>query len=411
MHAFPARCFARIAVFVTTVFLAGCGGGGSGDPGVSGPGGAGTLRVLLTDAPSCGYDAVQVTVTRVSVHASSTAGDAAPGWTDVAIGPPRRVDLLTLANGVLLELGQVALPSGTYQQIRLVLADNASAPLANAVTPAGGAPVALDTPSAQQSGLKLQANVTVPPGQTMDVVIDFDACRSVVRAGNSGKYLLKPVIAVTPVVSVGSISGVATAAPAAPLPAIHVSAQVGGVVVKETRVASGTPFKLAPIASGTYDLVFTAANRTTRVVTGVPVYTAGDTVLSTPAAPIVLPAGLADGAAGGTVLPVAAQAHVRALQSIGGSVRVEVGSTNADALTGAWALALPTAPAEVASPVWPPPPISVPPPIVFAPVAGSGGLYRAEASASGYAASTSALFLVPPGGTAPPQDFVLAPAP
>ena len=33
-------------------------------------------------------------------------------------------------------------------------------------------------------------------GQLADMVLDFDACRSIVQAGKSGNYNLKPVVAV-----------------------------------------------------------------------------------------------------------------------------------------------------------------------------------------------------------------------
>jgi hypothetical protein len=57
--------------------------------------------------------------------------------------------------------------------------------------------VALTTPSADQSGLKLNTDMDVTGSQTADFVIDFDACKSIVSAGGSGKYLLKPVLTVS----------------------------------------------------------------------------------------------------------------------------------------------------------------------------------------------------------------------
>ena len=203
--------------------LAACGGGGDAGPATAGGTAAvgagtdsstapvvamGTLRLALTDAPACGFDKVFVTVVKVRVHQSGSSGDGEPGWSEIVLDPGKRLDLLSLTNGVLEELGQQSLPAGKYQQLRLVLAENGStAPFANAVVPTGTKDeVPLSTPSAEQSGLKLQTNMDVIASQTADFVIDFDACRSIVTTGgngngngssNAGKYLLKPVLTVS----------------------------------------------------------------------------------------------------------------------------------------------------------------------------------------------------------------------
>ncbi len=218
--------------------LAACGGGGGGDAvgvggsasgtagadptagsggGVVNPAATGTLRLALTDAPACGFDKVYVTVEKVRVHQSSS-GEGEAGWSDIVLEPAKRVDLLSLTNGVLEELGQKSLPAGKYQQLRLVLSENGStAPFANAVIPTGSKDeVALTTPGADQTGLKINTNMDVIASQTADFVIDFDACKSIVTTGggggngngnananananagaggNTGKYLLKPVL-------------------------------------------------------------------------------------------------------------------------------------------------------------------------------------------------------------------------
>ena len=77
----------------------------------------------MTDAPSCGYDHIYITVEKVRVHTSATAEDGG-GWQEIVLSPARRIDLLDLTNGVLEELGSTPLPAGDYQQIRLVLANN-----------------------------------------------------------------------------------------------------------------------------------------------------------------------------------------------------------------------------------------------------------------------------------------------
>ena len=190
--------------------LSACGGGGdngagtAADNAAAGAGGAGvamgTLRLALTDAPACGVDKVFVTVDKVRVHQSSTSGESEAGWSEIVLAPAKRLDLLGLTNGVLAELGQKSLPAGKYQQLRLVLVENGStAPFANAVVPTGSKDeVALSTPSADQSGLKIKTNIDVIANQTADFVIDFDACKSIVTTGNgnAAKYLLKPVLTV-----------------------------------------------------------------------------------------------------------------------------------------------------------------------------------------------------------------------
>ena len=107
--------------------LAACGG--------SDESGTGTMRLALTDTPACGYDNIYVTVLGARVHKNVDALDGDSGWVNFTLpGTPKRIDLLALNNGTLEELGQTPLPSGKYNQLRLLLAANGSqAPFANAV--------------------------------------------------------------------------------------------------------------------------------------------------------------------------------------------------------------------------------------------------------------------------------------
>src|SRR5260370_4465673 len=177
------------------VMLAGCGGGGGGD-GASAP--TGTLHVAMTDAPSCGFDHVYVTVDKVRVNASSTAGDSDGGWTDIALPAPQKVDLLSLTNGVLTDLGRAPLAAGRYQQLRLVLVQNQGSTPANSVVVSGTTTEQpLTTPSATQSGYKIIRPFTVQPNTLVDLVLDFNACKSIVEKGN-GSYSLQTVVTATP---------------------------------------------------------------------------------------------------------------------------------------------------------------------------------------------------------------------
>ena len=328
---------ASIAAAAAAFVIAGCGGGGTGGSG--NPASMGTLNVSITDAPTCGYDAVNVTVQKVRVHQSSGAADADSGWSEVVLSPAKRIDLLSLTNGVLENLGQTSLPAGKYTQLRLVLADNGGAsPMANSVIPTGGSETALDTPSATQSGLKMNVDIDVAADKIADVVLDFDACKSVVRRGNSGQFNLKPVISVTPVISDAGLRVIGYVDPAIGTATTSVSLQSGSVPVKATVPDATGKFVLYPVPVGSYDLVVAASGRVTAVMTGVPVTTTAFTNVNSAAVPIA-PAAATLRSVAGTVTP--ASATVRATQTFNGGPKVEVSWGAVDATSGAFTFALP----------------------------------------------------------------------
>lgn len=321
--------------------LSGCGGGG-GSPGVA-ANSNGTMKISLTDAPACGFDHVNVTIAKIGVNQSATAGDSDPGWYDITLSPAQRIDLLTLTNGVMTTLGQTPLPAGKYTQMRLVLATNGSTtPPPNSVVLTGTtAEIALTTPSAQQSGLKMNVDVDVAANQIADVVVDFNACKSIVTAGGSGKYILKPVLSVTPLFLSGASGSISAGSAGA-----TVSLEQAGVVVKSTAPDSTGHF-LLPVAPGTYDMVVTAPGYTTEVVTGVVI--ASSTVTTVSTAPLTLSTSLS-GIASGTVTAVAPiDATVSAMQTLSGGDTIQVASVPADSVTGIYAFSLPLASPMVAA--------------------------------------------------------------
>lgn len=370
---------------LATAALVAC-GGGSGDGGTVGPLN-GTLRLALTDAPSCGYDAVNITVQKVRVHQSATAGETDSGWSEVVLAPAKRVNLLTLSNGVLEELGQTPLPTGKYTQLRLVLASNDSAqPLANSVRPTGGVEVALKTPSGQQSGVKANINIDIAANQMADFVLDFDACKSVVTAGNSGQYLLKPVLTVVPRYVSGVVGYVDTGLV---LATTSVSVQQAGVVVKATVPDSTGRFVLQPVAPGSYMLVLTAAGRSTLVVTNVPVGADTVTALNTATtrlAPSLSASGTVNGAATVDTL-------VRATQTVAATTTVEVAGGFVDSVTGNYSFALPVGAPLVA------PYLVAPGVLVFGADASAAGKYTLHASLSGFTEKTQVLGTLNAGAT------------
>ena len=350
-------------------------GGGSDNPTT------GVLRLALTDAPSCGFDNVWVTVDSVRVHQSASALDNDPGWVVVRMSDmPRRIDLLSLTNGVLQELGQATLPAGTYTQMRLVLSDAGMPTMpAHEVRLTGGGNAMLSTPSAMQSGLKLKVNLKVEPGQLADFVLDFDACRSVVTAGASGRFNLKPVVSVLPRITTGmAVDGFLSQW----TPYTTVSIQSEGRVLRSTVPAPSGYFVLPylPTAGTAFDLVVSTPDRGTQVVTGVPVTVDGITRVGHSERPIVLAPSATQGVQGkvtsGTTVP---EAIVAALQTVATGRQVEVASRSVDSADGSYALTLPTVPVQVA------PYVAQPAVLAFTPYAASTARYTLRSRVPGKA--------------------------
>jgi len=361
--------------------LAACGGGGGSAAG------DGSLRVALTDAPSCGYDHVWVTVEKVRVHQSAGAADAEGGWTELTLSPARRIDLLTLTNGLVEELGTTPLPPGRYQQIRMVLASNTgtgTTSVANAVQPTGGEIIPLSTPSGQQSGLKLQAHFDVAAGQMADLVLDFDACRSVVKAGNSGNYSLKPVISVVPRI-VSGVQGFVTTTLA--LSSTTISMQQDGVTIRSTVPDSTGKFSIPFLNTGTYTLVVASEGRATAVVTGVPSGTA-TTVINGTATAIAPPVSsmaevmgtvtVSSVSGSTTVSTVLTDADARALQALTGGPTIELGKQPVDAALGSYKFRLPVAAPVKAA-------YSATTPLAFTADTAAAGKYKVQVQSAGRA--------------------------
>ena len=162
-----------------------------------------TARVQLRLVDASGdYEEVNVEIIDIQYMSSENQD-----WTSFnpENGYPIEVDLTTLIAGNDLLLSDEIIPAGIINQIRLILSENNTILLKNTTET-----IDLDTPSAQQSGLKLKLDKELEPGFSYTFILDWDVQKSIVRAGNSGKYILKPVIRVNTLVNSGSIKGVVT---------------------------------------------------------------------------------------------------------------------------------------------------------------------------------------------------------
>lgn len=340
--------------------LSACGGGGGGG-GVP----TGTANFALTDAPVCsGFQSVVVTVDAIELIGTD-------GTHSLNLPQPQQVTLTNLVNGASLSLGDVTVPAGTYQQLRLILASNQgnSPNPANYVLLSGSnTPQPLSTPSAQQSGYKINGQFTVTADGQVNLTVDFNACRSIVVAGNSGQYILKPVLNLTDDDESGSITGYL---PAAEAGAVVMAEDSSGHILKTTvamAASGGAPasFTLAPLpASSTgYNVVIAPPAPSTQtipspnfapdVVLGVPVSAGQVTALSTSASPLPVVATTADAYYSGTIdLPQPADTLVVAQEALGASSTISIAQANgvetSSSTTMDYSLELPTAAPSVAT--------------------------------------------------------------
>jgi hypothetical protein len=211
------------------------------------------LTVRMTDAPG-DYDAVLVDVKDIEIHVESenelVADADGDGWISVENVNAGIYDLLELTGGVTQLLADTEVPAGYVSQIRLILGSENSVVVDGVEKP-------LNTPSAQQSGLKLQVNQQFVAGENYAFLLDFDVDKSVVTTGNGG-YNLKPVIRLSAEANAGVVVGKVV------LPAdLGISVRSLAVLSNDNTTISAYTnadgeFSLNGVPAGTYKLVVTA---------------------------------------------------------------------------------------------------------------------------------------------------------
>lgn len=277
--------------------LAQCGGGsgpGGGSSGRSGP-----VLTTISDPPTCAFPAgslrsVWITVTGVRAHIDSGADSNAAGWQDLTPGlssAPMQIDLLASPSSActLGVLGSTAgLPAGRYQQIRFLLLSNNPVPGTpapgvnncgaqgfNCLVLADGSIHRLELSSQDLTGIKIppgriaSGGIMLEAGQSADINIDFNACASIVRQGNSRFRLL-------PTLHAGEVSAPRGALTGRVVDTATGSSIVGGTIIvaaeqpdaqgidriiMQTRADANTgTFSFCPLPEGTYDIVATGVS-------------------------------------------------------------------------------------------------------------------------------------------------------
>lgn len=192
------------------------------------------MSIRMVDNPG-DYDEVNVDVEDIVLKYNNQEGEI-----EVENINDDIYNLLELTGGVSVMLtDDEEVPAGDLSQIRLVLGED------NTIV-VDGETYPLQTPSAQQSGLKLNVNTSLEEGITYAYILDFDVEASIVEQGNGG-YLLKPVIRIEAVAETGIISGNVLPSTASCL----VTASNANTSISTYTNASGA-FELNGVPEGTY---------------------------------------------------------------------------------------------------------------------------------------------------------------
>ena len=227
------------------------------------------LQVALTDDPG-DYEAVFIDVEDIKINYSH---DPNNGWESLANVHAGEYDVLKLVNDQDTILADAEVGPGTISQIRLVLGDDNFVQI-------DGQRIRLETPSAQQSGLKLNIHQAVEPGLLYKLLLDFDVAKSIVRTGN-GRYILKPTIRTVLEAAGGTIKG--NVKPFNFQTAVMVFRAANDTVASTYSGTTNGGYMVRGLAPGTYSLHFIPTDATYQdtVITGVNVATGAITVVDT----------------------------------------------------------------------------------------------------------------------------------
>ena len=235
------------------------------------------VSIRLTDAPGDLREA-WVRIERISLMGG--ADSIKGGRSDLLATKTDWVNLLTLSGGRTAELVNGAVvPAGRYSEMRFVVCDayivtDAGDVYAskNTTLPAGvQADGELHMPSACSSGFKVKFPADAPvelASESTIMTVDFDVSQSFGhQAGNSGRWIMHPVMHATTVGFAGGIGGAVTVAQGVTLPTCggspvavtaFVPQAVAGATTYTSTVGTDGRYRIT-VPAGTYTMGYARA--------------------------------------------------------------------------------------------------------------------------------------------------------
>jgi hypothetical protein len=203
-----------------------------------------TLQLRLTDGPAM-FEEVNIDVIGAEVHVNKDTASSS-GWQPLTI-TKGIYNILKLNNGVDTVLGSTVLPLGDISEIRLLLGDNNTVKVDGKVLP-------LSVSSGDKSGLKLKFEKKLLAGISYQVLMDFDAAKSVKEVKKGTEYKMKPTIRLITEANNGSIRGeIGTTTCKTIVYAIQ-----GTDTLTSSYPSSTNKFVLQGLAAGTYKVAVAA---------------------------------------------------------------------------------------------------------------------------------------------------------
>ncbi|MFB0517448.1 MAG: DUF4382 domain-containing protein [Candidatus Neomarinimicrobiota bacterium] len=243
-------------------------------------GDTGTLTVLLTDVPFPAdlVAEANVTIDSLVVHAMDSD-------TFITLSSNRQVfNLLDLRNGVTAGLASLEIPTGRYNQLRLIVDDSAASVILNDSL-STSAP--LEIPSGGKSGMKLNIKpfLQIEAGIESELLLDFDVSKSFHTKGNLDSpggitgFIFSPVLRVVNLANAGRLQGTVTDSSSdTGIAGAQVSISTVDSVLTSTFTDTAGAYAIIGIPADTYSVEAAAAGYNTETASDVAVDARGTTV-------------------------------------------------------------------------------------------------------------------------------------
>jgi len=248
-------------VMLFSLFFIGC---ESDDP-AGPPEGQGRVVMYLADAPTDSFTEVNVEIESIEIYSEQK------GWIELQT-EAGIYNLLELTNGTMAMLVDVNVEADTYTMIRVHIGGESTIVVE-------GSMVDISIDAGAHEGIELVHHIELESGATTEILLDFDAHRSV-SGSLVGGFVLDPVIRVQSMEEAGDVSGQVVPPEAK---AVVIASQQGDIVTSTYADENSGEYKLVGLAEGEYDVEFVARSDgyETEVYSGVAVEAGQETELET----------------------------------------------------------------------------------------------------------------------------------